>query len=429
MGVLCSRFLGFVRDMVMAHFMGTGLAAEAFFVAQRIPNVMRDLVGEGAANAAIVPVLSEYQQQRSRPEWQALINVIMAWGLLVLGGITVVGLLAAPWIVQVMAPGFREDPQKFQLTVELTRIMFPYLILIALAAFQSGILFSINSFVAPAFGPCLLNVVMIGSGFAAVWFGWPFVYVLSLAVVLGGMAQFWVQWLALRAKGVQVTWPRTFQNEGARKVLSLLIPRIWGSGVYQINVLADTLCASLAFIVGPGGVAALYYATRIIQFPLGVFGYALSSVSLPVLSKIAADGDMRAFKQTLLFSLRNLLLVLVPCAALLAVGAPWIIRVVFERGAFGAYSTEITAQALFFSSLGLPFYGASRLLAGAFYALQDSKTPAKSATICLIVNIVLNVLLMFPLKIGGIALASSIASLVNTLMLWTSLKKKLNRSQ
>ncbi len=424
LGVLASRGFGFVRDVVLAHFLGTGVIAEAFFVAQRIPNLLRDLVGEGAANAAIVPVLSEYAQKKSKSEWQELINVVMLWGVLILGAITLLGMLAAPWIVRLIAPGFSNDAVEFQLTVDLTRIMFPYLILIALTAFQIGILYSLNSFFAPAFGPCLLNIAMILSAWVACLFSWPLAYVLSVGVLVGGVWQFIAQWVALKRLGVHWSKPVSLNHAGAKQIGRLLIPRLWGTGVYQLNIMVDTFCASLSFIVGAGGIAAIYYAARLIQFPLGVFGYALSSVSLPSLSKMAGEGDMIRFKHTLVFALRNLMLVLIPCAVVLAVFAHPIIHLVFERGQFDAYSTNITAQVLFYSALGLPFFGASRILVVGFYALQDTKTPVRIATICLIVNAVLNGLLMFPLKIGGIALASSIAGVVNCMLLWRGLKGK-----
>ncbi len=423
LGVLSSRALGFIRDVVIAQFLGTGILAEAFFVAQRIPNLLRDLVGEGAANAAIVPVLAEYTQKKSKEEWQELVNAVMAWGLIILGGLTILGMIAAPWIVKLMAPGFT-DPAQSRLTVELTRIMFPYLILIALTAFQTGILFSLQEFFTPSFGPCLLNVAMIASAWLASLFSWPLAYALSAGVLAGGVLQFTVQWMALKKKGVHCSWPKTLNNEGVKKIGRLIIPRLWGTGVYQLNVFVDTICASMVMIVGSGGIAAIYYANRIVQFPLGVFGYALSSVALPSMSKSASEGKMDEFNATLMYTLKKLMIVLVPAAIAMAVFAPFIIHVVFERGDFNAESTRITAQALLFFALGLPFYGAARILTSAFFALQDTRTPVKTATVCLGINAALNVLLMFPLKIGGIALASSISSLINVWMLWTALKKK-----
>ena len=425
-GVLASRVLGFMRDMIIARFLGTGFLAEAFFVAQRIPNLLRDMVGEGAANAAIVPVLSEYAQKRSKEEWQECINAVLAWGVIVLGSITLIGIFAAPWIVRLIAPGFDKEPGELQLTVDLTRIMFPYLILIALTAFQAGILYSLNAFFAPSFGPCLLNLAMILSAWVACLFSWPLAYVISVGVVIGGVWQFWAQWEALRRRGVFWKMPISLNNEGARQIARLLLPRLWGSTVYQINIFVDTFCASLAVIVGAGGIAAIYYANRMIQFPLGIFGYALSSVALPSLSKLAQEDDMIRFRSTLIFALRNLMLILIPTAIGMAIFSKWIIHIVFQRGAFDMYSTDVTAQVMLYAALGLPFFGASRILVSAFYALHDTKTPVKAATVCLVINVVLNAALMFPMKIGGIALASSIAGAVNCLLLWRGLNKKLS---
>jgi putative peptidoglycan lipid II flippase len=424
-GVLASRALGFIRDVIIARYLGTGFLAEAFFVAQRIPNLLRDLVGEGAANAAIVPVLSEYAQKKTKEQWQECINAVLAWGVIILGGITLIGILLTPWIVCIIAPGFAQEPGQMKLTVDLTRIMFPYLILIALTAFQAGILYSLNAFFAPSFGPCLLNVAMILSVWVACFFSLPLAYTISVGVLVGGVWQFLAQWEALRRRGVHWKMPTTLNHEGAIKIGKLLLPRLWGSTVYQINVFVDTLCASFATVVGDGGIAAIYYANRMIQFPLGVFGYALSSVALPSLSKLAQEGDMVHFRSTLFFALRNLMMVLVPTALLMALFSTWIIHLVFERGAFDAYSTKVTSQVMLYAALGLPFFGASRILASAFYALHDTKTPVKAATVCLIINVVLNVILMFPLKVGGIALASSIASVFNCLLLWNGLSKKI----
>jgi putative peptidoglycan lipid II flippase len=428
LGVLSSRALGFVRDVVIAQFLGTGFMAEAFFVAQRIPNLFRELVGEGAANAAIVPVLAEYSQKKSRQEWLDVINAVMAWGIIILGGMTIVGMVAAPWVVKLMAPGFASDEAKFELTVALTRIMFPYLILIALTAFQIGILYSLNSFFVPAFGPCLLNIAMILSAWLAALYSWNLAYALSAGVLIGGIWQFIAQWLALRKQGVGIGAAKSLDHPGVRQIGRLLVPRLWGAGVYQLNVFVDTFCASLTAIVGGGGIAAIYYANRIVLFPLGVFGYALSSVALPSLSKMANDGRMDEFKSTLSFAVRKLMLILVPCSLVMIFGSHWIIKLIFQRGSFDSYSTDITAQTLMFFAIGLPFYGASRILVSGFYALQDTKTPVKAATVCLIINAVLNVILMFPLKIGGIALASSIASMANVWILWSNLKTRLKHS-
>lgn len=425
LGVLSSRALGFIRDVILANFLGTGMVAEAFFVAQRIPNLLRDLAGEGAANAAIVPVLAEYQKAKTKQEWHRLVNVLMTWALIILGCLTLLGIILAPWIVRLMAPGFVEDATKFQLTVDLTRIMFPYLVLIALTALQMGVLYTLHSFTAPAFSSCLLNVALIISAWVASLFSWAMAYVLSAGVLAGGVLQLALQTGALARLGFLWKWPSHLRHEGVVKIAKLLLPRLWGSAVYQLNVFVDTLCASFAFIVGSGGIAAIYFANRLIQLPLGVFAYALTSASLPSLSVLAAQGDYSVFKKTLLFSLKNLLFVLLPCAVFLCVLAPFFVQTIFQRGAFDQYSTHITSLVLQFLSLGLPFFGATRIMVCGFYALQDTQTSVRIATVCLLINVILNVLLMFPLKIGGIALASSISGLANFTMLFTTMSDRM----
>ena len=429
MGVFSSRVLGFVRDVVLANLLGTGMIAEAFFVAQRIPNLLRDLVGEGAANAAIVPVLSEYQKTKTKDQWHQFVNVLLAWGTIVLGAITILGFIFAPWIVRLMAPGFIDNPAQYHLTVDLTRIMFPYLVLVGLTALQMGVLYTLNSFSAPAFSSCLLNVAMILSAWVASFFSLAVAYILAAGVLVGGILQLLLQRQAIAGLGLLWSWPAQLRHEGMRKIARLLLPRLWGSAVYQLNIFVDTLCASLVFIVGPGGIAAIYFANRLVQFPLGVFAYALSNASLPSLSSMAAERDYSSFKETLVFSLRNLFFILLPSAVFLFVLSPLLVQTIFEHGAFDKYSTVITSKTLRFLSLGLPFFGATRILVSGFYAMQDTQTSVRIATVCLLINIILNVLLMFPLGIGGIALASSISGLANFTMLFTTISERLGGSK
>jgi putative peptidoglycan lipid II flippase len=405
------------------------MIAEAFFVAQRIPNLFRDLVGEGAANAAIVPVLVEYKKKRTREQWHQLINILLAWAVIVLGIITLLGILLAPWIVRLMAPGFIGEDEKYFLTVDLTRIMFPFLILIALTALQMGVLYTLNSFTAPAFSSCLFNVAMILSSWVAAIFSWGIAYILAAGVLLGGILQLWLQQRALAKQGFIWRWPARLQHEGMDKIRRLLMPRIWGSAVYQINIFIDTLCASMAVIVGPGGIAAIYFANRLVQLPLGVFAYSLSSASLPNLSSSADDKDLLAFKQTLFFSLKSLLFVLLPCSVMLGMLSFLVVKVLFQHGAFDEYSAQITSSVLLYLSIGIPFFGCTKVLVSAFYALQDTKTPVRVATVCLLINGILNVLLMFPMKISGIALASSIAGMANFIMLLTTMNERLGGSK
>ncbi len=430
-GVLTSRVLGFIRDIVLANLLGTGIIAEAFFVAQRIPNMLRDLVGEGAANAAIVPVLAEYQKTKTKQQWHLFVNVLLAWGTIILTLLTVLGIILTPWIIRFMAPGFLGKASLFNLTIELTWIMFPYLILVALTALQMGVLYTLNSFKAPAFSSCLLNIAMILSAWVATVFSWATAYILAIGVVIGGILQLLWQSQALAELGFRWSWPKRLRHEGMGKIAKLLAPRLWGSAVYQVNVFVDTLFASLAFIVGPGGIAAIYFANRLIQFPLGVFAYSLSNASLPSLSSMSAGGDYTAFKETLYFSLKNLLFVLLPCAVYLVVLAPLAIATIFQHGAFDEHSTAITSSVVQFLSLGLPFFGASRILVSGFYAMQDTATPVKIATIALLVNVILNVIfvLICKFQVGSIALASSISGIVNFVMLYMVMRAKLGKTR
>lgn len=424
MGTFLSRVLGFVRDMIFASLMGTAAMADAFFVAFRIPNMLRDLVGEGATNSALVPTLSEYVEKKDPKQTNAFLSAVVAWALLILGGLTILGIIFAPLVVKAIAPGFGADEVKLQTTINLTRIMFPYLIFIGLTAYSMGVLYTYGSFLAPAFSSCFLNVVMIATTLIAAQYMDSAVYILAGGVLLGGIAQLVYQWIPLRKLGVRLEVPATLHHEGALKMGKLLVPRVWGSAIYQSNVFVDTFCASLSFIVGTGGISAIYYANRVIQFPLGIFGVALASASLPTLSGYAARKDMEGLRSTVIFALKNILFLLLPSGVLAMVLAVPIVRVVFERGLFDPYSTAITADALKYYGIGLASFGAMKITVSAFHALQDTRTPVKIATVGLALNIVLNFLLIYPLKVGGIALASSLSGTASFLLLLYLLHKK-----
>jgi putative peptidoglycan lipid II flippase len=424
-GTLLSRILGFVRDVIFARMLGTAAMADAFFVAFKIPNMLRDLVGEGATNSAIVPIVSEYRQKKDQTAVNELISVIIVWALWILGIMTLLGILLAPFVVRLIAPGFTDDPHKLHTTIELTRIMFPYLILIGFTAYSMGVLYSYHSFAAPAFSACLLNVALIATTLMAGEYPEQAVYILAAGVLVGGLMQLMYQWIPLKTLGVRWIQPVTLNHEGARRIGRLLLPRVWGSAVYQSNVFVDTFCASLSMIVGPGGISAIYYATRLVQFPLGVFGVALASASLPTLSRLAANNDMDGFRQTVVFSLKNILFALLPSSIFLMVLARPIVRLLFERGEFTAYSTQITGDALFYFAFGLASFGVGKIVVSAFHSLQDTATPVKIALAGLLINIVLNFILMYPLKVGGIALASSICGTLNVLALFFILHKRL----
>lgn len=428
LGTLSSRILGFLRDIVLARLLGTGFRADAFFVALKIPNLFRDMVGEGATNAAVIPVLAEYHQKEREQFWN-FVNIVLTLALIVLSLIAVLGIIGAPLIVRMIAPGFLEDPKKLELTIRLTKIMFPYLVLIGLTSYSMGILYTFRSFVVPAFTPCLLNIAIIGSAFFASRNMEEPLYGLAIGVLIGGVLQLALQLPAMFRVGFRWKPPRSLRHPGARKIGRLLVPRMIGSGVYQMTVLIDTFCASLASIVGAGGISAIYFANRIIQFPMGIFSVAMASALLPSLSGMANKDDKEGIKKTLVFFLENIFFVMFPTTIMLLFLSTPIIRVLFQRGEFDAYSTNITAWALTCYSIGLFSFGGIKILVTTFHALQDTKTPVKVAGICLVVNAILNFVLMHPLKVGGIALASAIAGTIDFLILFFVMDRRLGGLQ
>ncbi|MFH1655765.1 MAG: murein biosynthesis integral membrane protein MurJ [Candidatus Omnitrophota bacterium] len=426
-GTVLSRILGFVRDIVIAGLFGTSFAAEAFVVAFRIPNLFRSLVGEGAINAAVVPVFSEYIVRKEKEDFLRLTNITFCLSFIVLSAITILGIIFSPLIVRVIAPGFINDVSKLNLAVRLTRIMFPYLVLIGLTAYSMGILHSFKSFFAPAFAPALLNISLIVSALIATLKLNEPIYGLAIGVLIGGVLQLALQLPSLYKNGLRFKKVTTFKHPGVKAVGSLLGPRIFGSAVYQLNIFVDTICASLSFIVGQGAVAAIYFANRIIQFPLAVFGIALASAALPTMSRLAAENDLEKLKDTLSFSLRSIFLIMMPSTVGLIILSEPIIRVFFQRGQFTAYSTMITTSALLFYALGLFAFAGIKILTSCFYSLKDTRSPVKVAGLCLIINVILNVILMFPLQVAGLALASSISALINFSILSHLLEKKIGR--
>lgn len=418
-----SRVLGFIRDIVIARFFGTDVFAQAFVVAFRIPNLLRDLVGEGAMNAALVPVLTGELTDKGRKGFLALAQVVLNILFVVLLVLTVIGIIVSPLIIKLIAPGFIADTEKFNVTVALTRMLFPFLILVGLWAYTMGALNSLGYFAAPAFGPCVLNFFIIACAAA---FG-ENIFGLASGVLIGGIAQLLIQLPPLMMNGWRPIITKEFRHPGAKKIGILLIPRALGACVYQVNVFVSTILASLSSIVGEGAVAALYYANRVWQLPLAIFGIALAQAALPTMSRHAALNDKAKLKDTVVFGLRALFFILIPSSiGLIVLSAP-ITRALFERGAFTAYSTAITSDALVFYSIGLVACGGIKVLVNAFYAMSDTVTPVKTAVVSVILNILLNVVLMWPLKVGGLALATSISATVNFAALYVLLEKRLGR--
>jgi len=373
---------------------------------------------------AVVPVLSATRATASPEEFRRLAQAL---GVRILAAVSVLGAAGwwlAPWLVMLIAPGFSSEPEKFALTVRLTRILFPFITLVGLWAFFCGLLNALHHFAMPALGPAVLNVVMIAGCLWVVPHATPGVVGLAWAVMLGGLLQLAMQWPAASARGFRWRW--VWRHAGSREVMRLLAPRLVGAAVYQVSVLFDTILASLRMLAGEGAVAALYFANRLVQLPLALFATASAQASLPVLSERAALNDLPAFRATLLTLLRVVAFESLPAAVGLLVLAGPIVQVCFERGAFDPQATAMTAYTLRFLALGLLAYAAGKVLSGALYALHDTATPARLAIQALLVNMGLAVLFIGPLRVGGLALATACSSSFNAWRLLRTLERRLS---
>lgn len=425
LATLSSRILGFIRDIIIARLFGIYIYAQAFVVAFRIPNLFRDLVAEGASNAAVVPVLSQYHHQRSKEEFWELANLLLNLAVVVLSVITILGIIFSPLLVRLIAPGFIVSAEKLQATINLNRIIFPYILLIGLAAYAMAVLNSLKSFAVSAFAPCLLNIsiiicaLLLGEGTKG----------LAAGVLLGGILQLAVQVPLLYKKGFHPKVAFNFNHPGLIQIKKLMLPRLASSSIYQLNNFADTIFGSLAAIVGDGGVAVLYFAYRLIQFPVGIFSNAIAQAILPTFSTQVLESDHENLKDTLSWGLRTVFFVMLPVTAFFMVLARPLILTFFGGGKFDLHSAILTGDALFFYSIGLSAYGATKILQNCFFALKDTVTPTKIAGLALFLNIALNAILMFPLQIGGLALATSISGIITFFILFFILSRRLNGFQ
>ena len=422
---LLSRVFGYVRDMVLASFFGAGMTADAFIAAFRIPNLLRRLFGEGSLSIAFVPVFTETLLKGGREDGLRLAVSSLKLLLVCLSVISIIGVVAAPTLIQAVAPGFSDLPEKMDLTVTLTRVMFPYVVLIGLVALCMGILNVLGHFAAPAIAPVLLNMAMIGAVFTASRFSdseTVQVVGLSCGVLVGGVLQLALQLPYLIKHGVRF-WARSgLWHPAMKKVGILMLPTIFGAAVYQINLLVGTLLASL---LPEGSVSYLYYADRLVQFPLGIFAQAAATAVLPSLSRQAANGDQVGMGDTFGHAMSLVLFITIPAMVGLIVLRDPIVALLFKRGAFDAQATRLTSDALLYYALGLWAFAAVRIVVSTFYAMQDTRTPVKTATISIAVNILLGMALMGPMKHCGLALATSLASVVNLVLLVVVLRTKL----
>ncbi|HET8759763.1 MAG TPA: murein biosynthesis integral membrane protein MurJ [Nitrospiria bacterium] len=417
-----SRVLGFVRDMVVARAFGASQVADAFYVAYRIPSLLRELFAEGSMSAAFVPVFTQTLTTDSREEARRLARAAFSLILVIVATVTVIGMAIAPWLVAVIAPGFGDDPGKAALTADLTRIMFPYLLWISLAALAMGVLNSVRAFAAPALSPALFNLAIIATVFGLAPLLAEPVLAVAWGVFIGGLAQLAVQIPSLQRAGMGLGWFWQPTHPGLAKMGALLIPTLVGLSVSQVNIFINTLLASY---LAQGSVTYLYYAMRLVQFPLGVFGVALSTALLPTLSTHAAKQDEAALRETLAFGLRLILFITIPAMiGLIALRTP-IIHVLFQHGRFTAADTAGTAVALLGYSVGLWAFAGVRVVVPVFYARQDTKTPVVVAAAAVLVNVGLSLVLMGPLAHGGLALATAIASCVNFTVLLVVLRTRL----
>jgi putative peptidoglycan lipid II flippase len=409
---MVSRVLGLARDVVLARMFGPGDGTDAFFLAFKIPNFLRRLFAEGAFNQAFVPVLSEYRSQRSHAEVKALVDAVAGSLGSVLVLLTLVVVLAAPLLAIPLAWGFRDNADKFSLFVDMFRITFPYLLLISLAAFASAILNSYDKFAIPALTPALLNVALIG---AAVLLS-PYMarpeMALAVGVLIAGIAQLVFQLPAL-ARLRLLPIPRlNRQHEGVRRIMSLMIPALFGVSVSQINLLLDTFIASLLV---SGSVSWLYFSDRLVELPLGIFGIAIATVVLPSLSRKHADKSLDEFAAMLDWALRMVLLIAVPASVALILLAQPLIITLFQGQNFSVGDVGKVTSSLQAYTLGLLAFMSIKIFAPGYYSRQNTRTPVRIGIVAMVANMVMNLVLVFVFDFGhtGLALATSLAAMLN----------------
>lgn len=438
---LVSRVLGLVRDIVLARWFGASAATDAFFVAFKIPNFLRRLFAEGSFSLAFVPVLAEYRERGDDRALKSLIDATAGSLLAVLLVVTAIGLLATPMVIALFAPGFLDDPVRNPLAVDMLRVTFPYLLFIALTALAGGILNTLGRFALPALTPALLNVALIT---AAVAFSDRFdepVKALAWGVLAAGVLQLAVQLPALARHGVLPVPKPDFRHPGVRRIMKLMVPTLFGSSVQQINLMLDVLIASLLF---EASISWLYYGDRLMEFPLGMFGVALSVVILPTLSALHTRANRAEFRATLEWAVLLALVIGLPAATGLAVLAEPIVTTLFGYGEFGGRDVDMAALALIAYCAGLPAFIGVKVLAPAFFARQDTKTPVRIALIALAVNMGLNIAFVLAISSylvdgdfsgglfaalaarpgahAGLALASSASAWLNAGLLWRHLR-------
>lgn len=421
-----SRVTGLVREQVRGYYLGTGDASDAFTIASSIPNMLRRLFAEGAMTAAFVPVFTGLQDDGDRARLSRFFSGFMTLFVLLMIGVTLLGVLVAePLVVHVFAGRFHEIPGKVDLTVGLTRVMFPYLLLVSVAAILQGTLNSFRIFGPSAFTPVLLNLINIGA-VIAFWRYFPNpAWALAVGFLAGGVVQMAFQIPYLRRQGIRFRPMLTgWRDPAVREVGRIFVPGIFSAGIYTINV---TISEVIATRLEPGSAAALQYSLRLQELVLGVFAVSVATVILPTMSQQAHRKDMAALKDTLLFSIGLLGFVTIPATiGLLLLGEP-LVRLLFQFGQFGAESTRMTSFALYFHAAGIFFIAMQRNVVQVFYSMKDLKTPTIVAGVVMVAHVLLCLALAVPLRLGGVALAGSIAAAFNVLALYWLLRRRIGR--
>ncbi|MBA1259341.1 murein biosynthesis integral membrane protein MurJ [Pseudomonas sp. HR1] len=417
---MLSRVLGFVRDTIVARTFGAGMATDAFFVAFKLPNLLRRIFAEGAFSQAFVPILAEYKAQQGEEATRTFLAYVSGLLTLVLAVVTLLGMLAAPLVIWITAPGFADTPEKFALTSSLLRVTFPYILLISLASLAGAVLNTWNRFSVPAFVPTLLNVSMIVFALFLTPYFDPPIMAMAWATLVGGLAQFLYQLPHLKRIGMLVLPRLNLRDSGVWRVMKQMGPAILGVSVSQISLIINTIFASF---LAAGSVSWMYYADRLMELPSGVLGVALGTILLPALSRTYAKADRQEYSRLLDWGLRLCFLLVLPCSAALALLSEPLTVSLFQYGRFDAHDALMTQRALVAYAVGLLGIILVKVLAPGFYAQQNIKTPVKIALFTLAVTQVLNLILIGPLQHVGLALAIGLAACLNAGLLFWQLRR------
>ncbi len=414
------RILGLGREIVISNRFGAGIETDAFFIAFMIPNLLRSFLGEGALNSAFIPIFAEYLTNHDRKKAEYFASNVLNILIIIIIIVVILGVWGAPLLINMIAIGFKSNVYKYQLAITLTRIIFPYIGFVAVAALFMGVLNSYNHFLVPALAPAMLNISVIVFALTLSYkYG---IYSIAWGVILGGIGQALIQVPVLARNKIKYSFAVDFNDPGVKKLLKLLIPAMIGLAITQINVIVDRTIASTLI---DGSISALYYSNRLVQFPLGAFGIAISIAIFPTLAKQTAENDIAEFKKSLLFGLKMLLFITIPSAVGLIVLKDSLIRLIYEHGMFSRVATNMTASALLYYSIGLFAYACVRLITMSFYALKDTKTPVKIGIFIVFINIALDLILVKYLAHSGLALATSVAAILNLIILLKVLQGKI----